>query len=564
MDSSYLLTGPSIKKPLMINYLSFYKKYIRSVLQPDYITDVKDMFYWKNRLFYNIFIYIAPLSIIVLLLSIYITFRAGVYIECLVSTFVLSLMIMAVINVKISINQRKLIFILVTYYLAVILFYYVNSPGAGLFYLLTITIITAIIYSSSMAFFSAWVNTIICFSFGVRLYFKIDTPIISDYTFGTWVAVSSNLILLSFICVQCVKLMFKNLELYIDNKKKSEANLIAMIENTDAYIYSLDKNLKYISFNQKLKNSVENRYHVTINPGDKVFDFLETLLPGEEREWKDAYNEALCGKAVKLEKEFIIGNTNNVTAVSINPILEKDEVIGLSCFARDVTQEKKSEQALIRSGIQIRNFAKHINNVLEEERAHLAREIHDELGQQLIGIKIGLSYFIKKNTFDKKHDDIVNGMIKQVDATLQSMRIIATELRPGILDSLGLAASIQWLANELKKREGIEWSFKTNIIDEKFEKNISTCFFRVCQEALTNISKHSQATKIDIEINYTDHFLVLKVSDNGKGITNEKLENPFSMGLLGMRERANLIDANIEIANREEGGVLLELTAKIH
>lgn len=230
-------------------------------------------------------------------------------------------------------------------------------------------------------------------------------------------------------------------------------------------------------------------------------------------------------------------------------------------------QKKEAYEKLVKSENQVRNFARHINQVLEDERAHIAREIHDELGQQLVGIKIELSSLINN---DEKLNTTIKGIMKNVDNTIQSLRKIATELRPGILDSLGLIPSIQWLANEFERKTKMKCSLQLNATEQEIKQNTylldkqaSTCFFRICQESLTNISKHAEASEVNIYIAQSKYELTLKIFDNGKGIANEKLENPFSMGLLGMYERANIIGAHLNITSEKNIGTTVLLKANI-
>lgn len=257
-------------------------------------------------------------------------------------------------------------------------------------------------------------------------------------------------------------------------------------------------------------------------------------------------------------------------------------------LSNDVTEKIKAEEKLVKSESQIRNFASHINKVLEDERAHIAREIHDDIGQQLAGIKIGLALLKKKQApFNSPEGGklahaalplsggdggglgaSLDGMMRDVDDTIQSLRKIATELRPGILDSLGLIPSIRWLAREFEKKTNIKCFIETQAKEQLFEKNLSTCFFRICQESLTNISKHANASEVIIEITQNPPSggrgaLVLSVSDNGKGISSEKLDNPFSMGLLGMRERANIIGGELQITSQKNKGTTIQLKAVI-
>lgn len=233
-------------------------------------------------------------------------------------------------------------------------------------------------------------------------------------------------------------------------------------------------------------------------------------------------------------------------------------------IVQDVTERQKAKEKIIQSENQIRNFAKHLNKIQEEERAHIAREIHDELGQELVGIKIGLASFTKNILGPDEILDTTNEMIRAVDAAIQSMRKIATELRPGILDTLGLLPSLEWLAKEFERKSQHKCTFETNILGElNIEKSISICVFRICQEALTNISKHANASEVKIRLFKEKNHLLMEVIDNGKGISGETLKNPFSMGLLGMRERAVNIGGEITIKSEKNKGTTIKLKTSI-
>jgi signal transduction histidine kinase len=225
-------------------------------------------------------------------------------------------------------------------------------------------------------------------------------------------------------------------------------------------------------------------------------------------------------------------------------------------------EKKEVYEKLVRSEQQIRNFARHLNRTLEEERARIAREIHDELGQQLAGIKMRISSLKKEQTNSTGVMNI-ESMLADIDDTIQGLRKIATELRPGILDTLGLIPSLEWLTREFEKKTGVQCRFQSNVHQVVIDRHLSICFFRICQEALTNISKHAQASKVDVTLKLDFNSLLLRVTDNGKGIASEKLENPFSMGLLGMRERANLADAHLAISSKKETGTTVELKANL-
>ena len=213
----------------------------------------------------------------------------------------------------------------------------------------------------------------------------------------------------------------------------------------------------------------------------------------------------------------------------------------------DITNRKEAFDRLLKAESQVRKFAGQLNNILEEERARIAREIHDEFGQQLSGLKMSLSYLKKMSPENQQVNDLTDSMKKDIDTTMQSLREFATELRPGILDSLGLSESLEWLVSEFDEKTNINCSFSTNLKGNEFDQVKSINIFRICQEALNNVLKHSNASNLILDFTSNPKETVLTISDNGIGISSENIINPFSMGLLGMRERAILINGELTV-----------------
>jgi PAS domain S-box-containing protein len=229
----------------------------------------------------------------------------------------------------------------------------------------------------------------------------------------------------------------------------------------------------------------------------------------------------------------------------------------------DITERKNAFAKLSRSENEIRQFAKQLNNVLEDERARIARELHDEFGQQIVVLKMALSSLNQTIGFNPAAKPIVEEMRRGLEQTSLSLQNFSTELRPGILDTLGLIPSIEWLVKEFEQKTGIKCDLEIRTSDEMFEKELSNAYFRICQEALTNIVKHAEASRVVIRVIQGQGQLSLTVTDNGKGMVNENLENPFSMGLLGMRERANLIGAQLRIESNKDKGTSIQINGKI-
>jgi signal transduction histidine kinase len=221
----------------------------------------------------------------------------------------------------------------------------------------------------------------------------------------------------------------------------------------------------------------------------------------------------------------------------------------------------KSER-LRESEDKLRRLAAHLISVREEERAHIAREIHDELGQVLTGIKMEVGWLakrLKEPSLLEKTDS----MSRLIDSTVQTVRKIATGLRPEMLDDMGLIAAVGWQAKDFQKRTGIRCRTKLPPEGTKLDLDVSTTAFRIFQEILTNVARHSRATRVDIDLTVTEELLKLEVADNGVGIPNSDLNGRKSLGLLGMQERALLFGGEVRISGTPGHGTSVSVQIPI-
>jgi signal transduction histidine kinase len=209
---------------------------------------------------------------------------------------------------------------------------------------------------------------------------------------------------------------------------------------------------------------------------------------------------------------------------------------------------RRAEEELRESHEQLRALSVYLQTVREEERTRIAREVHDELGQALTGCKLDLSWIASKLPKDQKALLAkTKALTGHIDSTIQMVRRIATELRPGILDHLGLAAALEWQANEFQTRTGIKCDVQADVGDLSLNADLNTTFFRIFQETLTNVIRHAGATQVTVQLKERGDEIVLEVRDNGRGISREEIGNTKSMGLLGMRERAMLLGGEFKI-----------------
>jgi two-component system sensor histidine kinase UhpB len=215
----------------------------------------------------------------------------------------------------------------------------------------------------------------------------------------------------------------------------------------------------------------------------------------------------------------------------------------------EIDDRKQAEDALRRSLSELRALAGRLQSVREEERTSVARQIHDELGQALTGIKLESASLMRELPKEAKQQAIrAQSIAKLADETIQAVRRIATELRPGILDDLGLAAAVEWVAEEFRARTRTKVQLHLPGAALVIDREHATALFRILQEILTNVARHANATEVNLRLVKEEGNLILEVHDNGKGITKEELSTGRSLGILGMRERALLLGGELTIS----------------
>ena len=223
-----------------------------------------------------------------------------------------------------------------------------------------------------------------------------------------------------------------------------------------------------------------------------------------------------------------------------------------------VELHRKSER-LRESEDKLRRLAAHLISVREEERAHIAREIHDELGQVLTGLKMEVGWLAKRLT-EPALVEKTESMGRLIDSTVQTVRKIATGLRPEMLDDMGLVAAVGWQAKEFQKRTGIRVRASLPPEGTRLDVDISTTMFRIFQEILTNVARHARATRVDLELTVGPERVALEVTDNGVGIPEADLNGKKSLGLLGMHERALLFGGEVRISGAPGHGTRVSVS----
>ena len=240
---------------------------------------------------------------------------------------------------------------------------------------------------------------------------------------------------------------------------------------------------------------------------------------------------------------------------------------GYSVVIRDLSERKAAENQLKENEIQLRSLATRLQAVREEERTRIARELHDEFGQMLTALRMDLSILermvsrtvmeplSRMSLFEK-----IGSISDLLEKTIRATRRIITELRPAVLDELGLSTAIQWQALEFENRTGIRCRIARLQHDIDLDQNASTAVFRILQEALTNVAKHASAKSVTINLGSKAESVVMEISDDGRGMDEQKHKDPTSTGLLGIRERVFALRGNFEVRSHPGQGTTLTVT----
>lgn len=280
--------------------------------------------------------------------------------------------------------------------------------------------------------------------------------------------------------------------------------------------------------------------------------YTDLIVPENLQNKPIRYDKLNSGKIVLSERK-LIRKDGSIISVEINAKLRSDG--RYQSFIRDITSRRKAEQELEESYKAIRKLTAHLQNIREEERAHMAREIHDELGQQLTVLKMDISWINKKIGIQ---DEPVKARMKELlvmlDETVKSVRRISSELRPSLLDDLGLTAAMEWQLTEFEKRFEIKTHFKPDDAEIKLPESMKTALFRIFQESLTNVARHSKAKKVTISLILHNSSIVLSVVDNGVGFDKQNSIGKKTLGILGMQERTAMLGGIYEISGKPGKG----------
>ena len=246
----------------------------------------------------------------------------------------------------------------------------------------------------------------------------------------------------------------------------------------------------------------------------------------------------------------------HVTSLSAELI----QVAGETCIlavATDITDRKRAQEEIRRSREELRALAARLQSVREDERTHIAREIHDELGQALTGLKLDLAWLRQRLKDRSDLTERLGSVMGRIDGTIDAVRRIATELRPSVLDHLGLVAAVEWQAQDFEKLTGVATRLDVSATTMPVNGTTATTVFRMLQETLTNVARHAGATRVEITLQIGPEEVLLRVADNGRGISEEERTDRRSLGLVGLRERAIACGGELSIEGRPGVGTVV-------
>lgn len=294
------------------------------------------------------------------------------------------------------------------------------------------------------------------------------------------------------------------------------------------------------------------------------FAFLKKVHPEDQQLLKETLEKIYAGSENIQELIFRIIDDNNNTKFLHAEVLVLKRADGaiykINGFCQDITDIKNKEHELIASSENLRELALHLQNIREEERAAIAREIHDALGQELTAIKIDMAWILKR--MDSSYPALkekAESVIELLNMSINSVRKIATQLRPNVLDDLGLNAALLWQSEEFEKRTGIKVNFSADC-DLMDTRNYAIAIFRIYQESLTNIARHAEASVIDAFLKHTDNTLSLIIDDNGKGFDIQSITHKKTLGLLGMKERTIMMGGIYNITSTPGKGTTVSIS----
>lgn len=337
--------------------------------------------------------------------------------------------------------------------------------------------------------------------------------------------------------------------------KESEEKYRTLVEQASDGIFIADFKGRFIVVNPagyKLSQYSEEELRT-----HTIYDFV---FSEDLKEMPFQMDELAAGKTATSERRMRRKDGSVIDVEITARIIAQDRFLA---FIRDITERKKVQQELLKSREELRQLSNHLENIREEERMHIAREIHDELGQHLTVIKMDISRLGKKIAGNEVLEKEVQEILEMINTIVATVRKISSELRPSMLDDLGLVAALEWYSRDFVKRTGIKTSFNTSVGEMELPDKTKTGFFRIFQESLTNVARHSEATEVNTSLYCKDNKLFMVIHDNGKGFDAAETIGKRTLGLLGMKERALMMGGRFIVSSTPGRGTEIEVVVSL-
>jgi PAS domain S-box-containing protein len=348
-------------------------------------------------------------------------------------------------------------------------------------------------------------------------------------------------------------------------RAKSEARLRGILDSAMDAIITVDDSQKILLFNKAAENVFDCPRNEAI--GAPLAWFIPERFRADHEKHLVRFGEAGVTSRRMGAQRIVTGLRRNGEEFPVDASISQITEDGRKYFTvilRDVTERVRAEDALRRSREELRELAAASNSVREQEKSRIARELHDELGQALTALKMDVEWLRERMTQDEQAtEDKLSAMHGLLDSTVAATRRISADLRPLMLDDLGLLPAVEWLIQNFRQRTGIACQFSLGNPDLELDDPYATAIFRILQESLTNVSRHAQASLVEVTLDAHEDEVLLTVRDNGVGFSKDAPQKPKSYGLMGVAERAYLLGGNVKIDSERNRGTTIEVRIPI-
>lgn len=346
----------------------------------------------------------------------------------------------------------------------------------------------------------------------------------------------------------------------IQNLQQSEENFRALAENAPDSIFRVDRSGTILYANRKT-DETESGSMI----GSKITDFVSQQYREElQNRLEQVFSDKLQ-QTLEIQGD-INANNDPWYLCRMGPVLKDGEVASIVLIASNITKRKRAELELKELNEKLQHLTRHLENIRDEEKKKIAMEIHDQLGQELTGNKLGLFWIqqhLKTNGFEKAdYDQVMEKITYLIDLTtqtIQTVRRIAHELRPVVLDDIGLIPALEWHVENYNSHHQTECHLEIEMGDYQFDKELATAIYRMTQEALTNINRHAKAKNAWVTFKETDQQIQLSIKDDGVGIDMDKALKSKSLGLFGIKERLKNWGGEIDIVGTPNEGTTINI-----